>query len=125
MWDWWGRALPFDALIGNTDPHTENWGVLVRRQDGAPLKFESRATIRQRCSLGYERSDSALSELMAPARLTAYIKRGTHDCGWDTSEDWPTPMDLCSRYIDASLSRSMCWRSCQRVPRASPVEYQS
>jgi hypothetical protein len=25
--EWWGRTFTFDALIGNTDRHLENWGL--------------------------------------------------------------------------------------------------
>jgi serine/threonine protein kinase HipA of HipAB toxin-antitoxin module len=28
---WWARTLAFDAIIGNTDRHTENWGFLIER----------------------------------------------------------------------------------------------
>jgi hypothetical protein len=28
---WWVDALLFDALIGNTDRHQDNWGVTVQR----------------------------------------------------------------------------------------------
>lgn len=32
----WARLLTFDALIGNTDRHHENWGFLVRPRRDAP-----------------------------------------------------------------------------------------
>lgn len=35
---WRGKALLFDALIGNTDRHPENWGFLVHRS-GSDLHF--------------------------------------------------------------------------------------
>lgn len=31
---WWGQAILFDTLIGNTDRHSENWGFPDRRNAG-------------------------------------------------------------------------------------------
>jgi hypothetical protein len=28
--EWWAGTLAFDALIGNTDRHPDNWGILAR-----------------------------------------------------------------------------------------------
>jgi hypothetical protein len=35
---WWGSVLAFDALIGNTDRHPDNWGLLVRLEVDANPK---------------------------------------------------------------------------------------
>jgi hypothetical protein len=99
---WWGRVLAFDALIGNTDRHPENWGFLVRRRKGTAPEFELAPPFDTGTSLSYELSDTALASKVSPDRARAYISRGTHDCGWDLIEDGPTPhMDLCKRYAHA------------------------
>lgn len=30
---WWAETIAFDAIIGNTDRHSENWGFLIRDAD--------------------------------------------------------------------------------------------
>jgi hypothetical protein len=32
--EWWGKTILFDALIGNTDRHPDNWGFLIYREGG-------------------------------------------------------------------------------------------
>jgi len=34
--DWWGQTLAFDALIGNTDRHSQNWGFLIDHTTAEP-----------------------------------------------------------------------------------------
>jgi hypothetical protein len=36
----WAKALTFDALIGNTDRHQDNWGIIITRQTEAPNKIK-------------------------------------------------------------------------------------
>jgi hypothetical protein len=102
--EWWGRVITFDALIGNTDRHPENWGFLVRRIPGSPpahtLAFAP--AFDNGTSLGYEQAEGKLVDACEPAWLTQYIERGTHHCGWDLSDDSPAPhIGLCARYCAA------------------------
>jgi hypothetical protein len=99
---WWARTLAFDALIGNTDRHPENWGLLRRSSPGGGLQSWSFAPVFDNgTSLGYEIPEDRLAVASEPARLAAYIKRGRHHCGWDLATDWTTPhMDLCLRLIE-------------------------
>lgn len=46
--------LLLDALVGNTDRHHENWGVLVRREDSGKLCIELAPTFDHASSLGRE-----------------------------------------------------------------------
>lgn len=96
---WWAQALIFDALIGNTDRHSENWGFLFQRQaDGqsvtlAPLYDNG-------TSLGYGLRDNKLDPPWDAQRMAMHIQRGTHDCGWSREEDGPTPhLLLCERFF--------------------------
>lgn len=56
--DWrvyWGKALLFDALIGNTDRHQDNWGYLfLPREAGKPNAYLS-PLFDHGTSLGHER----------------------------------------------------------------------
>jgi hypothetical protein len=76
--EWWGQALIFDALIGNTDRHPENWGFLRTWQEGgtsmglAPLYDNG-------TSLGYNIRDAKLNQAWDEARVNTFILRGTHE----------------------------------------------
>ncbi|MEO5369702.1 MAG: HipA domain-containing protein [Magnetococcus sp. DMHC-1] len=52
------RILVFDALIGNTDRHQENWGILWR---GDPLQPELAPAFDNGTSLGHEIMDKNIS----------------------------------------------------------------
>jgi hypothetical protein len=100
--EWWGQVLVFDALIGNTDRHPDNWGFLVFQRSGLQPDFILAPAFDNGTSLGYEISQERLAALCEPSQLSAYIRRGKHHCGWDTAEDVPAAhMSLCERYLDA------------------------
>lgn len=97
--EWWGRALVFDALIGNTDRHTQNWGFLVRPRPEGALYCALAPVFDNGTSLGYEQGEGKLKATWTLARLEAYLAKGNHHCGWDASEDQATPhLDLCGRF---------------------------
>jgi hypothetical protein len=71
--EWWCDTLFFDALIGNTDRHQDNWGLLWR--DGqarmAPAFDNGR-------SLGHEISPDKMRAFADPARVDRYLRKGMH-----------------------------------------------
>lgn len=101
--EWWGRALTFDALIGNTDRHPENWGLLVSRDSRGKVSYQMAPPFDNATSLGYEIDDRRAIEVASDEkRLWAYIARGAHHCEWDPIE--PGLSDhtaLCARFIAA------------------------
>jgi hypothetical protein len=99
---WWARALAFDALIGNTDRHPENWGLLKHTRPEGGLPYWSFAPVFDNgTSLGYEIPEERLAAASEPAALATYIKRGRHHCGLDMANDLPTShMDLCLRLVE-------------------------
>lgn len=76
--NWWARALVFDALIGNTDRHQENWGFIYHPHYGrlrlAPL-FDNGT------SLGQDRFPE-LVQGWTPEQLDAYIAKGRSHVRW-------------------------------------------
>jgi hypothetical protein len=79
---WWGRTFTFDALIGNTDRHPENWGFLISRDTPSQVKLEMAPVFDNATSLGYERTDKSLEPPWSEDRVQKYIGKGTHHCGW-------------------------------------------
>jgi hypothetical protein len=100
--EWWGRVLTFDALIGNTDRHTENWGVLARLRRGQSSVFSFAPPFDNGTSLGYEIPEQRLKAACEPKWLETYIGKGSHHCGWDVADDARAPhINLCDRFLAA------------------------
>ncbi len=74
--------LVFDALVGNTDRHHENWGILLRptrhQEDGKPIGFtiEIAPTFDHASSLGRELLDDKRKALLdETGALERYIRK--------------------------------------------------
>jgi hypothetical protein len=123
----WARVLAFDALIGNTDRHQENWGILWTWRSAEPHATFAPA-FDNGSSLGYEWADSALPRFQDRGVLDRYIAKGRHHCGgssgaagWATSQccgSWrtSTPSRVRKsgksrpRPLNGSRPRSRTWR---------------
>lgn len=74
--EYWGLCLCYDAVIGNTDRHQENWGVLWNDVDQTVRlsPFFDNGT-----SLGHELYPDRFKKCLKDANmLRAYIRRGCH-----------------------------------------------
>jgi hypothetical protein len=74
--DFWSRVIVFDALIGNTDRHPENWGIIWRGY-GSGARCRLSPAYDNGTSLGYEFADDRLAAL-DDAWVARYIDRGSH-----------------------------------------------
>lgn len=94
--EWWGAVLAFDALIGNTDRHPDNWGVLVRLGVGTAPTYAMAPAFDNATSLAYEIQDRGLPALTDDQWFERYLGRGTHHCGFFLQENKPAPhFELC------------------------------
>lgn len=83
----WARMLTFDALIGNTDRHQENWGFIgTKGQSGAPLRFELSPAFDNGTSLGHERPPAHFARFQQPAYCRLYIRKGRHHLRWQIGD---------------------------------------
>jgi hypothetical protein len=82
---WWLEALVFDALIGNTDRHQDNWGLLFKMQD-EPLTARLAPLFDNGTSLGSERFVERVKN-WDEATLNRYVDRGTHHVRWNRDDD--------------------------------------
>lgn len=105
--DWqayWGLCLCFDALIGNTDRHQENWGLIWARkeEDGG---FEARYTpyFDNGTSLGHELQPSKMQRMMRDRNeLNAYLRRGAHQMRWAKADKKRMPLiESVARYCQS------------------------
>ena len=69
--------LVLDALIGNTDRHHENWGLLFSTElTGTNLSLSVAPSFDHASSLGRELQDSRRAEFLGAGRIPSYIQKG-------------------------------------------------
>lgn len=108
---WWAKTLAFDALIGNTDRHTENWGLLVRSGlDTNEVRYALAPVYDNGTSLAYQHN--SIERLASRQAMEKFIERGSHHCGWDRHSDHATPhLELCARFASSSAEASAAMES--------------
>ena len=82
---WWVDTLLFDALIGNTDRHQDNWGLVFQRTGDRLARCRLSPMFDNGTSLGHERFVERVQGWSA-ADLDRYIQRGTHHVKWSLRE---------------------------------------
>lgn len=91
--DWrryWGLCLCFDALIGNTDRHQENWG-LIWSEEGPVARFTP--YFDNGTSLGHELLPEKMQRMMRdPNALAGYLRRGEHQMRWARDDNRRLPL---------------------------------
>lgn len=72
--------LILDALVGNTDRHHQNWGVIVERKmspENIPtFRLQLAPTFDHASSLGRELTDEARERFMQEKTIERYIRKG-------------------------------------------------
>lgn len=111
---WWTNALLFDALIGNTDRHQDNWAFLFK-PSGDPKKLTARISplFDNGTSLGHERFAEKFQQ-WTPENYNRYVLKGNHHVSWALDEprikghftllaralqEWPERRDATSSII--------------------------
>lgn len=70
--------LVLDALIGNTDRHHENWGLLVHfeKQEKLVISLRVAPSFDHASSLGRELNDAGRTRMLAENRVSRYVRKG-------------------------------------------------
>jgi hypothetical protein len=125
-WDtWWAETLAFDALIGNTDRHSENWGFLSRQLPGEEPQYGLGPAFDNGTSLGFIIGDGELHRFGPGARFERFIERGSHHFGWLSGQTASAGhAELCRQFIDIFGRRSQPAANMARVAglRDSEIE---
>ena len=88
-----------DALIGNTDRHHENWGLL-RRSEGGGLKGFVAPSFDHASSLGRELLDERRDRLLAENGVGGYVAKGRGAIYWSEDERrGPSLLELVRRAV--------------------------
>jgi HipA-like C-terminal domain len=82
---WWVDALLFDALIGNTDRHQDNWGLVFQLAGDKLSRCRLSPLYDNGTSLGHERFVERVQD-WSDADIDRYIQKGTHHVKWSLQE---------------------------------------
>ena len=89
--------LVLDALVGNTDRHHENWGVLRTRKDDTWYGYLA-PSFDHASSLGRELRDDRRERRLGETRIGAYVESGRGAVYWSAHEArGPSPLELVRR----------------------------
>ncbi len=112
--EYWGLCLCFDALIGNTDRHQENWGIIWNDVNSTArlTPFYDNGT-----SLGHELFPDKFNLCLKDINmLNAYITRGRHHMKWHLNASQRLPLidgvtQYCQKYpkVISKLVDSLRW----------------
>lgn len=83
----WAKIFVFDALIGNTDRHQDNWQVLSHFGRGGILRESLSPAFDNGTAMGYEILEKSIPKTLA--NLEAYINRGRHHIRWGKDDAKP------------------------------------
>jgi hypothetical protein len=106
---WWARTLAFDALIGNTDRHLENWGFIVRRAPDGKVRYLLAPPFDNGTSLGFIQREAGLNKFRDSKQVDSFIANGRHHYSWaDFENERAGHIALCrtfaERYADTGLA---------------------
>jgi hypothetical protein len=116
-----GEYLVLDALIGNTDRHHENWGILRKRTTGGWSEMLA-PTFDHASSLGRELLDEGAGKsrrrILEEGRIAQYAKRAPGAIYWETTDRrGVSPMELIRRASD--LHPAISGRGLKRLDKVS------
>jgi len=81
MGEWqffWCDMLLFDALIGNTDRHQDNWGLLFQKIENSVPRIRMAPVFDNGTSLGYEILEDKMDNFLITDCMQRYIRKGRH-----------------------------------------------
>ncbi|SRR5579883_687963 len=84
--DWktyWAKTFIFDALIGNTDRHQDNWGIIENPPTG---EMRISPVFDNGTSMGHEISPTKFDSYTDASQLEKYLNRGWHHMKWKLSD---------------------------------------
>ncbi|WP_282949568.1 hypothetical protein [Sphingopyxis sp. Geo24] len=85
-WPHWAKVLTFDAIIGNTDRHQDNWGILWRSDEAGKLAPRFSPAFDNGTSLLHEIMEERLDRFADSEAVERYIKRGRHHMKWNVDD---------------------------------------
>lgn len=101
--NYWAKTLLFDALIGNTDRHQDNWGIIMTPFQDAVIKKTIRIApvFDNGTSMGHEILFQSFKKFEDNNYLEKYILRGCHHLKWSLNDIKPMRhIDMIKKYAE-------------------------
>lgn len=92
----WAKTLAFDALIGNTDRHQDNWGV-IRNADG---EMRIAPVFDNGTSMGIEIFPKNFHLFESNDYLEKYVAKGKHHMKWNLEDREQGHCELLQKLIN-------------------------
>jgi len=93
----WAKMLTFDALIGNSDRHQGNWGIVTKRGLLHKNKAEGKDAIKimspafdNGTSMGIEIQEKDFDKFNDASHMQRYLNKGKPHLKWDLGQDRKT-----------------------------------
>ncbi len=97
----WLKIITFDTIIGNTDRHQNNWGVITTLVPGEKKYVVSISpAFDNGTSMGHEIVPHKLINFKSESRLITYINKGLHHMRWQLGEDRMSHLDFMKRVFN-------------------------
>lgn len=134
---WWIDALLYDALIGNTDRHQDNWGLVFQRTADHTAAVRLSPLFDNGTSLGHERFPERVQN-WSDNDLDRYIGRGTHHIKWSLHDPsganghvallrraalaWPKTIEIARSRLDFTRDElAACFVDLRSLPTPVPL----
>ena len=110
MANYWANILTFDVLIGNTDRHQENWGIIMHKS-AFVLSSQDELTVVVRLSpafdngtaMAYEQPEEHFAKFDDRQYMLRYLtrpKKARHHMKWSLAETTPMNFyDFMKRFV--------------------------
>lgn len=86
--EYWVKTLTFDALIGNTDRHQDNWGIIFSETPSSNMpKADLTPIFDHGTSMGYEIIEKNFTKYDDPLTMQRYIEKGKHHMKWQKNDE--------------------------------------
>lgn len=107
---YWAKIFTFDAMIGNTDRHQDNWGLVLNNN-----RYYFSPAFDNGTALGHEILEANFDR----KNLERYIARGTHKMKWERLDNkFLTHRDLLMMYVTKYPDTHDAVRSCLAIDLA-------
>lgn len=80
--EYWAKTLTFDTLIGNTDRHQDNWGVIWKHENNKINPERMTPVFDNGTSMGHEIVGKKIKNFDKEERINNYISKGCHHMKW-------------------------------------------
>jgi hypothetical protein len=130
--DWnkhWVKLICFDVIIGNTDRHHSNWGVIFDKSN----KIKFTPAYDNGTALGYEIIERNIQRFNEQDYLINYIGKGQHHMKWSQHDDFSKVkgenhfemlIKLCNKYKNAKDLILGMLPSCNKIDNFRQLLYE-